>query len=52
MTQSDDSIDEMLINSESWSETSDEPCELRGQCVYLKAWAIPRDSPRESKKTE
>jgi hypothetical protein len=37
MTQSDDSIDAMLVNSESWSESSDEPPELKGQVVLIKA---------------
>jgi hypothetical protein len=30
MTPSDESIDEMLINTSDWSETSDEPLELKG----------------------
>jgi hypothetical protein len=39
MTPSDESIDEMLINTSEWSETSDEPLELKGQVCPIKAQA-------------
>lgn len=44
MTQSDDSIDEMLQNSSSWSESSDEPIELKGKVVLIRATVEPRKS--------
>ena len=55
MTESDDSLDAMLVNSESWSETSDEPNEHKGKVMLLQAWAPPRESDahiRKMKDTE
>ena len=44
MTPSDESIDELMINTSSWSDSSDEPVELRGKVVPIKALAPgPRD---------
>lgn len=39
MTPSDESIDELLINSSEWSSASDEPIELKGKVVPIKAQA-------------
>ena len=52
MTQSDDSLDEMLVNSESWSEMSDEPLQVRGKVWLLKAQVAPRESENERKARE
>lgn len=52
MTQSDDSIDEMLVNSEDWSSQSDEPPEVKGKVWVLKAWVPPRESDNDRKMRE
>ena len=44
ITDSDESLDELLVNSESWSESSDEPDEHKGKVMLLQAWAPPRES--------
>ena len=52
MTQSDESIDEMMVNSESWSSQSDEPHEIKGHVILLKAWAPPRESDHTKDKKQ
>jgi len=40
----------MMVNSESWSEKSDEPHEIKGHVILLKAWAPPRESDHTKEK--
>jgi hypothetical protein len=42
----------MMVNSESWSEKSDEPHEIKGHVILLKAWAPPRESVTKGEKAD
>ena len=44
----------MMVNSEDWSSKSDEPQEIKGHVILLKAWAPPRESDhtKDKKKKE
>ena len=42
----------MMINSEEWSSKSDEPPEIKGHVILLKAWAPPRESDHTKDKKE
>jgi hypothetical protein len=42
----------MMVNSEDWSSKSDEPQEIKGHVILLKAWAPPRESDHTRDKKE